>query len=1437
MFPTPKKVFVKIFSALILLCSFFMTGCPNAMQLPPLDEPDMGIDYERSRSYLPTSLAATHGRYREIELSWEPANNAVRYHIYKSATPFDEFVQIGETVSSENTFVVSEHPNVSAYYRVSAVDYMGKESTASNTAHGTTLGTPIITDISDGKIGENEVPVVVSWYMGNSQYYDQGSVVYTVICYTQGGLEVARKTIEDSRATCTPEGFEGLEPNTTYVFEIEVHHITDQGKVEVSGKLDSETARRLRPAAPENVTAAQGEQSEYIEVSFTKPVMVDVLVAGDYQLSPLDFRVYRKEIAPGDYNAALNFDDYIDITSTLDGADSLAYVKPEVENTVGYVEGDKVTVKDKKVTRGTQYAYLVRSFAYKEKEKDRYVTTSNQSVATAVGWPVSKIVYALGREWQVDNPENPTKHVSATLSTETFVFETFGLDDNYTYDLKYSIRYWTGKKYDENENARQDDKFTGYSRADLENYTTNHALPDQKGIYTATLTVHGKSGWSEKIASGHTYILTESLELPYVENFTIYDGFPDKFLFYWEGDPQYDYVVEYKKPSESAYKKVGTVSGADCDNGKYIQEFTHDAEGRPFQSGDEFNFQVTPEGGQASQPLATFYVLSKPDVQFAANEAKMASITVSWAKVEKAQKYKVWYGDNRELAEIEVDGRNNYTHTFEKPDGWNKMAESGKDVVVKVQALNTVEVSNGGINRKYDVDATGEEITRTLGPALTNPSATKASKPKQIDFTWDAIPGAKGYFISRRRFDKNTTNDLNDIKVEIVYYYDVEANTLTVPDAELQVTDTQVVKTGDKFTLQDKFAPAIYDKQNLSYEYYEEQDRLAWGYPFFYQVFPVDSTVASASRDVNHKDHFKMGDTVTYPDANSIHDIGAALGYGWNVTATKGVEKKAEGGKVVHSDGAENTSVAVTWDNPYISNDDKTKVRYSVRRRKETDTTWEYLQDANNIEHGYYLDKNAEPGVVYEYAVGLNLNAGSSNPTTDDLYISESDKKKDEKWQDEKAAAGFILPLTYVTKVSRDGRTDKSGVIAEDVEWSSVLIGRDDTAKVNRMIDGYVIEIYNENTKREWAKVQEMTIGESELNPTPTAGTMFGKMLRDYPSYTTSISRGTASKPANNLEIVKDHRHWYRVRAFTKTDEGTTTYGKEFKPIDINSNWLDKWYAHTDESLGGGEKVAKIGGIAWGTRGLTHEDFKYVACYLLAQGVKKVGWTTTTSWWNSGNGFFSKSTTWVGAWGFAFNKFGEGSFLLADGRLGAETAGSWNKPRYYYTMMGDTNNLSGDDSKAASDIVGSKGVTKKTVWYIGGGGKYDKDTSLGNQPSGVSNKDYNRYSNHGWWGTNSKEMINILQEQSWYADNGIEDKLFDGYIYIYNMPDVDGRQYNRWIDTFMFKGYKMSNNKHTRPASVPTQSTAQNIEYKNRFFQEIPYLPKANNGEGFDPYK
>lgn len=986
-----------------------------------------------------------------------------------------------------------------------------------------------------------------------------------------------------------------------------------------------------------------------------------------------------------------------------------------------YASGDIVTFTENidQSDRGVKYEYMVQSYVDTvsagvtpppNTSNVGLNNTTTRSLKYDTGWLVSRPSFYTRDHVVVEN-EQKNKIVKMSVGFG-LNFETHGLDNKYNYLLQeQKADIPTGTQTTQNLNFTDNkepqkfasiDEVNGYIRmwGNNSDASGQNNLENEKGYYRYTLYVvkAGETSKANSICSvdahGKILVNTELGAKPVFEMFSLVSGYADKFVVRWKYNEDYEYILYYKDSDDMAYQSV-TQSNNNAfrdaiNSGVHgnVVEFEHTGA----RHGIERTYYLSASTGvfTIDSPPLTGKTLSAPDVfQY---EWYYDKIPVKWKNNKDATRFSLNVVNaastaNKGEDEFQTDEDGNFIYVLENdelthvsdPD-YNHANKSGKDMTLEITAfgytseqkyeknidathpdgINNLTVNDiQKISHTQQTDEQNVQVTETvhlLGPALTKPSVSIAKDINKITLKWKKIKGAKAYAVVRNSWNTPSATP-NDNKVS-TYLVNVSGDLPTVSNVDpigFDASRVSVSDDGDEYTLIDIAYDGSVDTANI---WQTAQARIKWGVPNDYFVLPLKEPGDAVDVDYsfeNYPDKVKIAN-IELDNIDKVRERGAALGYGWNVTATKGIQKSVNqsNGNVVET-GRENTSVTVTWSDPFLAQNQST--RYSVYRSEENKNDWRLIA---TVPFKAYSDATAAEGVVYEYMVGVNeISKGiSTNPVQDTLYRSVSDKNKDAKWQDEKMSAGFVLPLAMLTSVSKDRRFDpKSGVTtkppAQDIEWAAVTVG----GKFNRMIDGYVLEVYNKNVDNSWHEVETVKFGKNVLNPTAKASSREKDMLDTAASFITSVSSDVA-----DTVIKTDYKLWYRVRPITEGEQ-ETTYSKVYKPTIANGDLVDWIPGHGDNNY-----------IKWGTRQLTDKEFIYAATASINGAVTSAAgaWTSQAGKWYEkqygGGKVASRSSTWVGWWSFII-QYCTTNFITVDGRIGTENDSSGNWPNYYFTNM------------------------------------------------------------------------------------------------------------------------------------------------------------------------
>ncbi|MDE6773782.1 MAG: hypothetical protein K2J14_04065, partial [Treponemataceae bacterium] len=450
-----KSVLSAVPAAAVIAAVLFAASCNNALlPEPEIEQLQGSVVNKDAQIEAPLTVKATQGKCQEVSLSWTGSSTATQYLIYSASSLFDTFRQVGETAGAETTFALKEEAGATAYYRVCARDYEGRVSSFSETVQGSTMATPVITAISSSADGTS---VTIDWYMENcTDDTYKTYTVYDIVCTNENDEIIAQETLNAAEIVATQITLAGLQPKTTYYYEVSAYSSQYTGdSKETSSRVSQETLRLSIPNAPIDLAASKGTSADTITLEWTLPAFCEISASGGtYTKNPLYFTIERKleSAADSTYKKIVSYLGTITETSedkskicftcVGDESDDDGIIQKEavkdlvqvhsvnldtieesgIEAYKSYIPSYTVMYFDRSVERGQKYTYRVQSYVDGTAKK----ISADMSIATATGNLISKLAFNPNPAYKQDG----TKILSIEVSFITD-FEARGQKYNY----------------------------------------------------------------------------------------------------------------------------------------------------------------------------------------------------------------------------------------------------------------------------------------------------------------------------------------------------------------------------------------------------------------------------------------------------------------------------------------------------------------------------------------------------------------------------------------------------------------------------------------------------------------------------------------------------------------------------------------------------------------------------------------------------------------------------------------------------------------------------------------------------------------------------------------------------------------------------------------------------------------------------------------------
>lgn len=1094
---------------------------------------------------------------------------------------------------------------------------------------GTTLATPIITSIKQNAKGDAITVRWYKGVNCTTDTYLNDSLNYTIVLYNADGTQVLREetisAMDVKEAADTKYTFTNLTPNTKYKIQIKAYtkSAQDSKSTESSDKEDQSTAHSLIPAAPENFSVSKGTSKDSVTLSWELPKYAEIKSATAFETRPVYFKIYRKlESAPENaYEPIITYlgtkaptiteggstkleKTAIQFTKPAEGAsatndnikvgDSLAVSKTDSEgneikiievtypsevketdpNYPDYIPGTKITLNDLTVSRGQKYSYRVQSFIDDNGKKN---VTSDESYSEETGWLINSPTVSVSstyKEKPKKTEDEPTKIESFTV-TLNFKFDDF--DQPYNYIITE-----TCQKMEKAETDGEDDKEISKEEQYFSNSSYSSMFPkifeyipedDDKHYkkYSYKVSICGTS--SEDISTayytaevpGCVIVINDTSRIPNVDDFTIIDGYKDKFILSWTYNKDCKYTLTWEnidKNNNESPKQIEVLDNkfleSKLNNETGIVTFEH-----PANSGDKRK-QYTLEANNGLEATKTppneYKTLGTPEPYF---EPSYKSIKVIWKPVQKAAKYEITAKyketsiEDKNITEIQTDKNGNSYCIITEPYGKNEDetcrttdAEiSGQKIDFKIKAISE--------NSEAEPTVSSDNFKIfTLGPGAIEHIESDNGNPKTvqgifieglndyISLRWNKVEGAKGYLIIRKKYSEKYYSDIKN-KADIYY---VEDKSISLIQDESTIS-AYCYQNGDEFYFKDNYKSA----ENYDNQYDIDQAQLKWGLPYGYTVIPV-----LQNTDFTIDDELKIQGTensIAYTESSleKVEKQSSTYGYGLALNASKATSE---------------SQVALSWAAPYKTSQKPTI--YCRGYNEANGSEWKKLDTSNSLTTAQILFNASDlnPHKAYDFIVCYSPD--SNNTIKVDSYFENYIASKKDS-NNEKNNKGYILSLESPAakyggiQNGDDYIKDNHYYYSENLSWKQY-----NPEEKRQGFDTVEISMLNTNKKDGWIPIVKLNPNDFSVLDKDIAPAEYDLFIEKTTNSDIAIMPKTIIEGGTNtnglLRVLRDAKHYYMIKASRTLIDSE---GKK-KTIEISKGEDGSIYAYrqiTDEEL------------------------------------------------------------------------------------------------------------------------------------------------------------------------------------------------------------------------------------------------------------------------------
>ena len=1035
-------------------------------------------------TYAQRYYTVSQGLKRKISLSWNKVEIARYYEVYSAQNINDNFIKVGETTKAEFEDTVAA--GATYYYKVRAVNSWGDYSEFSSVVKGTTLATPVITDIATAKDDATNVnSATIFWYMGNvgADTYAK-DLVYELHAF-KGSEEtvVTVKAWDDVNQGLVEEyTFQNLDGNTEYMYRVDAYLASEQSDIESSPKVSKKTLALYTPISPEFV-ATQGESVDGVKLVITLPPAVQVTETKqdgstqDYDF-PVTFEIQRKESSQSAWTTIVSCLYCNGQTTAPANSDAYKYKEGD---TIEYF--DSINTSALSVSRGVKYDYRIIScmdlnFAKVNNLNFKSNIKSKEASANvSTGWAANMPTFKAKLLAKNINPSNP-------LVVDNYVFgfeakwDAMGMEDSYKFVIRQNRRLFAadnGGAVDTygKDTWLNDNSFIATLGAvnELRQTLDLSANPENvRGVYRYTFYIIPAK--CEDINASETECLAkvEATEVTSVDadaqkaarQLAAKGGWTDFTILTWQVELGVRYKIEWNKYGADDESMANSLASGTLDDlpknpdGSYTGECAHSG----LEAGYRYKYLLATNNESAvanddgTVPVAE--TLGKPDIAFTANS--YTDINASFKQVLAAARYKVVLGQaggfgggvefylDKDGKPVDKDGVAaslpegvscakgsgssfpvNLSLAISKPYGYDKANLAGKETDLIITAMSESDPSGLEPTKRLN---TGSKKVWTIGPAglvIDNAQSFTTQDDKMV-IKWKMMEGAAGYAIYRQRGvvpDGGSGYTENPLDVYYVTYDGTTGNAV-MADTEnpsSQNGSISAATTYDSATGTFTLTDIFRAKGNSTAAYDENQGYLELGIPYTYTVLPVLASGDKNPEDVGSPEAWKI------PGADKTYENGTFDGVKMErFTMGYGLAIKA-----AKAESAEN--IAISWEKPESAKKDENLKATLLYRKKGSTEAWKPV--AENCRDTSYSwekadiinNKNGNPSHVYqalEFAVSYGRDSIDTSAAIDKAYTDDylGEIKELASVGGEPKSVGYLFSLPTINYTPKEQYTE-----------------------------------------------------------------------------------------------------------------------------------------------------------------------------------------------------------------------------------------------------------------------------------------------------------------------------------------------------------------------------------------------------------------------------